>query len=217
MPAFDRKFDAYVRERFGPAMEAIRDRSWAQQVQLGRSLMRRGDTLSAVEPLERARSLFPEYGGADGPYPLLARALVVSGNKKRAAEVLSTMVSLGDVPFETHVSLADLLLQTGDTAGAANALESAMFMNPYDITQHERLAALHAKLGQHPKAVRERAAVVALNPVDKAEAWYQLALAHRAAGSVRDARRSVLRALEDAPHFERAQELLLQLHEARRP
>ena len=73
-------------------------------------------------------------------------------------------------------------------------------------------------------AARERlprlsssAAVVALNPVDKAEAWYQLALAHRAAGSSQDARRSVLRALEDAPHFERAQELLLQLHEARRP
>ena len=217
MPAFDRKFDAYVKERFGHAMTALRDRSWAQQVQLGRALMRRGDTLSAVEPLERARSLFPEYGGADGPYPLLARALIVSGNQKRAADVLSTMVSLGDVAFETHISLADLLLQTGDTAGAAGALESAMFMNPYEIAQHERLASLYAKLGNTKGAVRERAAVVALNPVDKAEAWYQLAVAHRAAGSHQDARRSVIRALEDAPHFERAQELLLQLHEARRP
>ena len=220
MSAFDRKFDAYVRQRFGHAIEALEDRSWAQQVQLGRALMRRGDTLSAVEPLERARSLLPEYGGADGPYPLLARALIVSGNQKRAAEVLSTMVSLGDVPYEVHVSLADLLLQTGDTAGAANALESAMFMNPYEIPQHERLAALYSRQGDLRKVVRERAAVVALNPVDKAEAWYQLALAHRAAGSMREARHSVLRALEDAPHFERAQELLLQLHDAaagRRP
>jgi tetratricopeptide (TPR) repeat protein len=217
LAAFDKKFDGFVRERFGASMEAIRDRSWAQQVQLGRSLMRRGDTLSAVEPLERARSLFPEYGGGDGPYPLLARALIVSGNKKRAAEVLSTMVSLGDVPFETHVSLADLLLQTGDTAGAANALESAMYMNPYEIAQHARLASLYATLGNSKGALRERAAVVALNPVDKAEAWYQLALAHINAGSTGEARRSLLRALEDAPHFERAQELLLQLHEARRP
>jgi cellulose synthase operon protein C len=217
LAAFDKRFDTFVRERFGSAMEAIRDRSWAQQVQLGRAMMRRGDTLSAVEPLERARSLFPEYGGADGPYPLLARALIVSGNRKRAADVLSTMVSLGDVAFETHVSLADLLLQTGDTAGAAAALESAMFMNPYEIAQHERLASLYSKLGNAKGAVRERAAVVALNPVDKAEAWYQLALAHRAAGSNQDARRSVIRALEDAPHFERAQELLLQLHEGRQP
>jgi Tfp pilus assembly protein PilF len=216
MAAFDRKFDAYVKERFGSAMNALRDRSWAQQVQLGRSLMRRGDTLSAVEPLERARSLFPEYGGGDGPYPLLARALMMAGNQKRAAEVMSTMVSLGDVPFEVHVQLADLLLQTGDTAAAADALESAMYMNPYEISQHERLATLYTKLGDARKAVRERAAVVALNPVDKAEAWYQLALAHMNARSPSEARRSVLRALEDAPHFERAQELLLQLHEGRR-
>ena len=217
MPAFDRKFDAYVKERFGGSMEALRDRSWQQQVQLGRSLMRRGDTLSAVEPLERARSLFPEYGGGDGPYPLLARALMVAGNQKRATEIMSTMVSLGDVPFEVHVQLADMLLQTGDTAGAADALESAIYMNPYEVAQHARLAGLYSRLGDAKKAVRERAAVVALNPVDKAEAWYQLALAHRAAGAAREARHSVLRALEDAPHFERAQELLLQLHEARRP
>ena len=217
LAGFDKKFDEFVRQRFGSSMEAIRNRSWVQQVQLGRAMMRRGDTLSAVEPLERARSLFPEYGGADGPYPLLVRALMVSGNQKRAAEVLSTMVSLGDVPFETHVSLADLLLQTGDTAGAATALESAMFMNPYEIVQHERLASLYSRLGNTKGAVRERLAVVALNPVDKAEAWYQLALAHRGDGAPREARRAVIRALEDAPHFERAQELLLQLHEGRQP
>lgn len=217
MTAFDRRFDAYVRERFGHAMQVLRDRSWAQQVQRGRSLMRRGDTLSAIEPLDRARSMWPEYGGGDGPYPLLARALIAAGNQKRAAGVLSMMVSLGDVPFETHVSLADLLLQTGDTAAAASALESAMFMNPYEIAQHEKLAMLYARLGEHHKAVRERTAVVVLNPVDRAEAWYQLAAAQRAAGAPQDARRSVLRALEDAPHFERAQDLLLQLHESRRP
>ncbi len=53
--------------------------------------------------------------------------------------------------------------------------------------------------------------MVALNPVDRAEAYYRLALAHRDAGQSAEARRSVLRALEEAPHFERAQELLLAL------
>ena len=127
------------------------------------------------------------------------------------------MAGLGDVAYETHVLLADLQLMRGDTAAAAHSLESAMFMNPYEIAQHERLASLYSKLGDKKRTVRERAAVVALNPVDKAEAYYQLALAHREAGSPVEARRSILRALEDAPHFERAQELLLQLHEARRP
>ena len=217
LAAFDRRFDAYVKERFGAAMDAIKDRSYVQQLSLGRSMMRRGDTLGAIEPLIRARDLFPQYGGADGAYPLLARALMTSGDKNRAAEVLSTMVGLGDVAYETHVALADMQLARGDTAAAAHALESAMFMNPYEIAQHERLAGLYARLGDKRKVVRERAAVVALNPVDRAEAYFQLALAHKDNGSPGEARRTILRALEDAPHFERAQELLLQLHEARRP
>ena len=56
-------------------------------------------------------------------------------------------------------------------------------------------------------------AIVALQPVDMAEARYQLALAHFEAGDVTSARREVLRALENAPNFERAQELLLRITE----
>ena len=52
---------------------------------------------------------------------------------------------------------------------------------------------------------------VALKPVDIADAQYNLAVAYRAAGDAASARRSVLRALEAAPHFQRAQDLLLDL------
>jgi Tfp pilus assembly protein PilF len=58
--------------------------------------------------------------------------------------------------------------------------------------------------------------VVALNPVDRAEALYQLALAYYEAGDGSSARREVLRALEDAPNFEKAQELLLRLQRGNR-
>jgi hypothetical protein len=59
--------------------------------------------------------------------------------------------------------------------------------------------------------VRERRAVVALDPVDRAEARYQLAKALAAAGDRASARREVLLALEEAPSFEQAQTLLLDL------
>jgi Tfp pilus assembly protein PilF len=58
---------------------------------------------------------------------------------------------------------------------------------------------------------------VALNPVDRAEALYQLALAYRDAGDTAGARREVLRALEQAPAFEKAQDLLLALRQGERP
>ena len=63
--------------------------------------------------------------------------------------------------------------------------------------------------------VRERAAIVALEPVDKADAYYQLALAQHEAGDDAHARTSVLRSLEEAPNYEKAQTLLLTLYDAR--
>ena len=87
----------------------------------------------------------------------------------------------------------------------------AVFISPYEIPVHTRLAGLYARLGETRKAVRERRAVVELDPVDLAEALYQLALAQYEAGDLQSARRSVLRALEEAPSFEKAQELLLTL------
>jgi tetratricopeptide (TPR) repeat protein len=234
---FDRRFDAYLRERFGKAMAAVSDRdagveqympvdelmaranakpgNYWLQLAVGRALIQRKDYAKAIEVLERGRALFPDYGGADGAYGGLVRARQASGDVKGAASTLQAMSALGEMPYEMHLTLADLWLQQGDTVKAAEALENAMFMNPFDIVQHERLADLFARSGDKPRAVRERTAVVALHPVDIAEAQFRLALAYRDAGDMRNAKRSVLRALEEAPHFERAQELLLALVEAK--
>ena len=209
--ALDRRFDAYLRERFGKAIAVVRDRSYQRAVTEGRTLLQGGNASAAVATLQRARDMFPDYGGPDGAYPLLVRALLAQRDTARAIEALSTAVGLGDVAYETHVMLADLLVQRGDTARAADALESAIYMNPFDIALHARLATLYARVGNTRKAVRERRAVVALKPVDLAEAQYNLAVAYRDAGDAANARRSVLRALEVAPHYQRAQDLLLEL------
>ena len=101
----------------------------------------------------------------------------------------------------------------GDRRGAAAALERAVWISPYDPAIHVRLAEHLAATGDKAKVVRERRAIVALEPVDRAEARYQLALALVEAGDRTAARREVLQALEEAPSFERAQVLLLQLQQ----
>jgi Tfp pilus assembly protein PilF len=80
---------------------------------------------------------------------------------------------------------------------------------------HKRLADLAHAAGDKQRVVRERSAIVALGPADKAEAYYQLALAQHEAGDDKQARKSVLRSLEEAPNFERAQTLLLTIYDAR--
>ncbi len=52
---------------------------------------------------------------------------------------------------------------------------------------------------------------MALQPTDQAEAYYLLARAEANAGDTTSARRSVLRALDVAPNYDEALELLLEL------
>ena len=236
LAAFDKRFDAYMEARFGRTIAALRDgdaaverdastrelaaRAAAQpgnyslQVQVARTLMQRGDTAASMAQLERARALFPEYAGSDGPYPLLVHALLARGDRRAAAQLLGVMVQLGEFPHDAYEMLAELALATGDTATAADALEALMFVNPYSIARHEQLATLYTRRGEKAKAIRERRAVVALRPVDRAQALYNLAVAYRDAGETQNARRTVLQALEQAPNYLRAQTLLLELRRA---
>jgi hypothetical protein len=66
-------------------------------------------------------------------------------------------------------------------------------------------------LEDHAGNIRERQALVALERVDRAQVLYDLALAYYEAGDGDGARREVLRALEIAPAFDEALELLLKL------
>jgi len=135
----------------------------------------------------------------------------------REAENLAKWTSLTETNGKALIRLSQLLEQRGDAKGAAEALDRAMYVNPFDPDLHRRLATLAQAAGDKKATVRERAAIVALGPVDKADALYQLALAQHEAGDDKAARKSVLRALEEAPNYEKAQTLLLTLYEARHP
>ena len=231
--AFDTKFDDYMKQRFGAQLAVIEPKEGraggaatagppAIDGELARTMAR---AIAAVEAknfdeavplLERAKTMFPDYAGRQSAYSLLAQIHKARGNMRAAANELTALTLRNEDDYRANLELAGMLEQLGDTAGAAAALDRAMYISPYEAPLHVRLASHYARLGDRAKVVRERAAVVALNPVDRAEALYQLALAYYEAGDASAARREVLRALEDAPNFEKAQELLLRLQRANR-
>ncbi len=90
-------------------------------------------------------------------------------------------------------------------------MERAIFIHPYDPALHVAAAEAARQAGDPAVVVRERRAVLALAPADRAGAHYELAVALRDAGDRDAARREVLKALEQAPAYERAQTLLLEL------
>ena len=235
--AFDKKFDAYMRERYAGPLAALKDtlkaeagtafallaeanaspRSYRIQMLAAATLAMIGRTDTAITVLERARALFPEYGGADGAYAGLARLYVAKGDSRKAADALSQYVLHNETDYASHLELARLRVASGDNAGAADALDRALYIDPYDIAVHQQLADLYHGLGDKTKTVRERRAVVALVPADKSESYYQLALAYHEASDDLNARKALLRSLEEAPNYVKAQELLLQIVDGKKP
>jgi tetratricopeptide (TPR) repeat protein len=205
----DARFDKYVRERYRTAL-AIEPSAFAEALKRGRDLFN-AKSDEAVTHLETTRAVFPEYTGPDTPYWYLAQIYTAREDWKRAEAELNRLVSLDESNYEAPIALADVRERLGDQAGTIQALESALYVYPYDPAVHARLAALYGQAGDHLHAVRAREVVVALEPSDRAEALYQLAVAHLDANDATRARRAILQALEIAPGFEKAQALLLKV------
>ncbi|MFQ6046948.1 MAG: tetratricopeptide repeat protein, partial [Gemmatimonadales bacterium] len=166
----------------------------------------------AARYLELARALFPGFAAAGSPYWHLADAYRRTGDIRKAAAALEAMTGINGDDYRAFTAMAELSDSLGDGAAAARALEGALYAYPFDAAVHRRLAELATEQGDLQLAVRERRAIVALDPVDRAQALYDLALVQFRAGSVGDAKRSVLHALEIAPNFAAAPELLLEIY-----
>jgi predicted Zn-dependent protease len=125
--------------------------------------------------------------------------------------VLKKYLTFSETAYNSHMKLAGLLEEAGDVAGAAQALEGALYIRPLDIALHQRLGSILLTQKQFGGAVREFETLIALNAPDRAGAYYRLAEANLGQGNRVEARRNVLRALEIAPSYEPAQELLLKI------
>ncbi len=221
LEAFDGRLAAYVERRYATALAGVAGadsgaegpdpESFHGQLQRGAALAAAGRPDEAVPHLERAKAIFPEYAGPDAPGLLLARIHRDAGRADEAARELRAYTALNENHYEARLELADLEESLGRPAAAAAAIEGTMWIFPYEAAIHTRLADLYARTGALAGAVRERRAVLALDPVDRAEALYELALAQHRAGEAEAARRTVLSALEIAPGYEAALELLLEI------
>ena len=213
LAAFDKKFDAYLRERFKTPLSTLDQ--YRRTMADARRLFDAGQLDAARPMFEIAQTAFPQYAGDDSPTAFLAQIYTKKGDTAHAAEELKRLTASNEANYGAQLALADALQKLGDAKGAAGALAAALYINPFELPVHQRLAELAKASGDAQLVVRERRAVVALSPVDKPEALYQLAVAYRDAGDVTAARHTVLRALEDAPNFQKAQTLLLAIHQER--
>ena len=181
------------------------------QMTYGNALFAEERYAEAEAPLLRGRDLFPEFVGPGNAYTLLAAIYQELEREEEAMEALLSLLRHNETAWDEHLALADLLAEAGRGEEAGGILERTLYISPFDADVHRRLAETAEADDRFDVAVRERSALVALDPPDRADALYRLALAQRNAGRAGEARRTVLRALEVAPGYDPAQELLLDL------
>lgn len=129
------------------------------------------------------------------------------------AEARPDSAVVGDADLAPLRAEAERLARAGSDSALVHVLERMVWIWPYDASVHDRLAAAALRAGMPGKAVRERQVILALGPSDRMGARVDLARALLAAGDRAAARREVLGVLEQAPTYEKAQALLLELRQ----
>jgi tetratricopeptide (TPR) repeat protein len=148
----------------------------AAELGLGRIAAARGRHDEAVAHLERAVTLFPEWGAAHYALALSYRALGRRDDAQRALErhtrfgprwpavedpVLATVTALRD-DAQTNLQRGLKLADAGDLAGAIAAHEAALGLDPSIAQAHANLVVLYGRARDWPKAEAHYRTLVAL-------------------------------------------------------
>jgi tetratricopeptide (TPR) repeat protein len=187
--------------------------SYPVQVTLGRAL-RKVDPAAATQAFQRAIALAPMITGPESAYVQIVEMAMASNNKEQAAQALEGMTAVDHTDVESARQLLTLI-DPKDGARRRVALQRIVAIDPFDSAAHTELGRLALASKQTPEAVRAFRVALAAGPVDRAGAHADLAEGLHQSGDNAEAKRHVMSALEIAPTYQRAQDLLLKLIEGR--
>ena len=231
---FDRAFGEYVQTKARPMLRALEaganvqraseltkesilealranPENFALLLRAGTIYRTEGDADKAVLHLKRAAELFPYHTEKGNAYELLAEIYEKRGDKNAAAAALESLVKYDENNLAALKRIAELRRARDDAARALEALQLSFYISPFDHAAHTEAGELYLGRNEAAPALREFQVALALQPPNVAEANYNVARAYLAASKPIEAKRAVLRALEAAPGYEKAQELLLKI------
>jgi len=183
-------------------------------LQLGIVLFKEETYLDAIVHLKLAHELLPDYSGYPSPALVLAQVYEQQGNEVARFEQLQIMMQNHQHDYDTGVLLAAHALEHDDLATAQYYVDRALSVSPYRMGVHEIAAQIAKRTANAPSVVREYEVLVNLDNNDPVEANTNLAEAYLDNNQTLDARRRILSALEQAPTYQRAQQILLKSVEA---
>ena len=190
------------------ATAAANPGNYAAQLAYGQALAAAGDK-AAFEPLEKAAALVPTATGDDSPHALMAKLAEQLGDSDRAITEYQAVLTRDHTTLGAARRLAALAERTLAEPVLSIAYDRVVAIDPFDPLGHSGLGRLALKHNQPETAVREFRAALAIGPADRASAHCDLAEAYLLANRPAEAKAQALSALEIAPSYDRAQDLLL--------
>ncbi len=192
------------------ALAAKHPESFPVQVELGAALKKSAPD-EALAVFEKAAALVPNATGPDSPQAQIAEIALARGDKARAIKALDTLTSFDHSDVNSARKLASLVDPKADPGLLRTALTRAVAVDPFDSASHTTLGRMALGAGNSAEAVKLFRVALAAGPVDKAGAHADLAEGLLEAGQKDEARKQALAALEIAPTYARAQDILLKL------
>jgi cellulose synthase operon protein C len=207
--AFDKEFMAWLDSQTSNTVKHFAE--WKKGMTVLHQELEAGKLDDVIRQGATIRDYYPEYTGSGSAYEALADAYFRKNNVAAAKTELEKYANEGGTSVDSLKKLADWEQQTGNVKEARTVLAKLNYIYPEDEETHRRLGNLLLDAGDADGAVREGKALLALKPVDAAESHYELAKALKAARRLNEAKDQVVMALEAAPGYKPAQQLLLQL------
>ncbi|HKY22166.1 MAG TPA: tetratricopeptide repeat protein [Vicinamibacterales bacterium] len=194
------------------AIAAAFPESFQAQVALGEFLWKAGRTDEAFKVLERAAQMVPMATGPKSPHSMMAQMALQRNDRARAIGELEKVLQQANTDLDSARLLAKHLQDTGAApARLMTAYERIAQLDPFDAGNHSLLGRLKMQAGDARTAAREFRAAIASGSLDPASAHADLAESYLALGDKAQARRAILAAIEVAPGYPRAQDLLLKV------
>ncbi len=193
-------------------------RNYPVQLVLGQRLRKAGEADEAMQAFERAAAALPIATGKDSPHAQMAEIALEKQDRTRAIAELQALVAADFDNVDAARQLAALLRQANvdEPARLRPVYERIAAIDPFDAEAHALLGRFAMQRNEPEMASREFRTVIALAPVDRAAAFTDLAESYWKSGKKAEAKKQTLAALEIAPSYERAQELLLKLVDGER-
>jgi tetratricopeptide (TPR) repeat protein len=160
--------------------------------------------------LIKLTTLYPQYTSADNACLRLAKLYQQQKRFDQEQKYLELHAQYNPNALEVFQRLTELYQTSENWNAVYQAAQNANAINPLMQETQTALAEACIQLKRPEEAINAYRAILVLNPHNKAEAHYQLARLLRQ-NDLPQAKRHTLIALEEAPRFRAAHQLLLEL------